>query len=469
MSWTRPERGRRSLVFRLTATYATVFSVSALLLFGLAYHMLRTGLKEQEREGVEGKLVELAGEYRVGGIAAVSRDVDLSTEHLDGPPFVVRVADPRNRPLFVSPREAWGGFDPSALDGPPPREGTWIEIQAPGSDRVLEMAVVRLPDGNILEVGRAAARLDRALARFREAFGATVVPLLLLGVGAGWFLARRALGPVRDLARALDHVDPGGGGGRVPSPGTADELEALVSRFNRLLDRIDLLVRAMRESLDNVAHDIRTPVTRLRGTAEVALTSGGGPEELREALADCVEEADRIEAMLRTVLDISEAETGMMELRLRVCDLGAAVREVAELFWMVAEERGVALEIEVPGGLAVRADPVRLHQVLANLVDNAIKYTPPGGRVWVRARPDGGGVVVQVADTGIGIDPSDQTRIWERLYRADASRGERGLGLGLSLVRAVVEAHGGRVGVDSEPGRGSVFTVWLPSEGPDGA
>jgi signal transduction histidine kinase len=210
-----------------------------------------------------------------------------------------------------------------------------------------------------------------------------------------------------------------------------------------------------------VAHDLRTPLTRLRNVAESALVQGDEAAS-REALARAVEEADRVNATLTALMDISEAETGAMRLALEELPLGAVVDEAIALHADEAEDRGIALSSTVGPGIRVRADRTRLRQALANLVENAVKYTERGGRVVVSATDESDRVVLQVEDTGVGIGAGDLPLIWDRLYRADASRSTRGLGLGLSLVKAIVEAHGGEVAVRSVEGQGSTFTLALP-------
>jgi signal transduction histidine kinase len=248
---------------------------------------------------------------------------------------------------------------------------------------------------------------------------------------------------------------------RVPVTESGDALGELSVLMNAMLDRIDAVLAGMRGALDNVGHDLRTPMTRLRGIAEAALASND-PAILREALADCLEESDRVVAMLNTLMDISEAETGAMTLRREPVDLSDLVRQAVELYEDVAEERGVTIARQIEGDVSIPLDRNRMRQVLANLLDNAIKYTPEGGRIDISSTRDGDEALLMVSDTGVGIPADELPRIWERLYRGDKSRSARGLGLGLSLVKAIVEAHGGRVAVESTTGAGSRFILRLP-------
>jgi signal transduction histidine kinase len=327
---------------------------------------------------------------------------------------------------------------------------------------VLEVASVRLRDGTLFQVGMSSERRQQLLQRFRRVLIINVFSLIFIGLAGGAVLTSSALQPLRrltDTVRAI--MRTGRTEARVPAQNTGDALDELSALVNAMLDRIDAVLAGMRGALDNVAHDLRTPMTRLRGIAETALRTED-PVLLREALADCLEESDRVVAMLNTLMDISEAETGTMALRREPTDLSELIAQAVEMYEDVAEERGVRIETSTAPQLVAGVDRNRLRQVLANLLDNAIKYTPSGGQVEIRAGREQGAAVIQVADTGAGIPPEELPRIWDRLYRGDKSRSTRGLGLGLSLVKAIVQAHGGEVSVQSAPGRGSTFALRLP-------
>jgi signal transduction histidine kinase len=321
-----------------------------------------------------------------------------------------------------------------------------------------------LPDGSWLQVGKTTEALTALLKQFRTIFGWVALIALLLGIAGGAWLTRRTLAPIRQLIGAVENVIATGRmNERMSLPQTNDEISHLAQLFNTMLEKNETLIRHMREALDNVAHDLRTPLTRLRGSAELALEGEPDAGKSRDALLDTMEETDRVLTMLNTLMDISEAETGLMKLDLQPVPLAKLVSEVVELFQFVAEEKHITVITTIAPSLHATADPNRLRQVFANLLDNALKYTPDGGRVEISAEASAQEVVITVQDTGAGVSPEEIPRIWERLYRGDKSRSQRGLGLGLSLVRAIVNAHGGRIELQSTVGQGSVFIIHLPA------
>jgi signal transduction histidine kinase len=250
---------------------------------------------------------------------------------------------------------------------------------------------------------------------------------------------------------------------RVPESNHQDELDELVRLFNSMLDRIERLIKGMKDALDNVAHDLRTPMARLRGTAEMCLAAPAKAEQYKESLATCVEESDRILTLLNSIMDVSEVETGTMRLKLETVNLTKLIREMVELYQYVAEDRDIVVSMDCSEDIHLTADFIRMRQVIANLLDNAIKYNRTGGRIVISARAEGHQAVISFRDTGIGIPAEEIPQIWDRLYRGDKSRSQPGLGLGLSVVKAIVRAHRGDVEVNSEPGVGSDFTIRLPA------
>jgi heavy metal sensor kinase len=278
-------------------------------------------------------------------------------------------------------------------------------------------------------------------------------------------MARRALAGVEAVTRTARQISEGSLKQRVPVKKYQDEIDQLAITFNQMLDRIQTLVTGIREMSDNIAHDLKSPITRIRGISEVTLTTGASDKEYETMAASTIEECDRLLDMINTMLVISKTEAGVNKLDTQEIDIGAVVRDACELFRSTAEDKDLRLVYDVPGNFSISGDTRLIQRMIANLLDNAIKYTPAGGSIEMTVSTVDDAAAIKVKDTGIGISEKDMPRIFERFYRCDPSRSEAGIGLGLSFARAIARAHGGDIKVASTPDQGSTFSVTFPGTG----
>ncbi len=450
----------KSSSFRLITWYTIFFILSSLVINIYAYTVISSFIYEQSRKEIEEDIADLAKIYQENGLEALREDVYEDEEES----FLIRLIGNNDNPIISRIPKDWSALSIEQLEKSGyPKNKEWKYIKGEENKNEFEITSLSVSDGTTLQLGQKIVEREDLLIRIRKVYMIAIIPIILLGYLGGIFVADRALNPIRQLINTLKSIVASGKiDVRVPVYQTDKLHEELISLFNSMLEKIEALMNGMRNVLDNVAHDLRTPMTRLRGTAEMALQSEQKADVLREALSDCIEESERILIMLNTLMDISEAETGAMKLEPEEMNVAPLIEDIVELYGYTADEKGVSVYTGFPEELYLTADRNWVRQVLANLLDNAIKYTPTGGRIDIEACRREQEVVITVKDTGVGISHEELDKIWERLYRGDKSRSQRGLGLGLSLVNAIVGAHRGYVQVSSEPGAGSVFTVYLP-------
>lgn len=317
----------------------------------------------------------------------------------------------------------------------------------------------------LMQVGVSLAPMDAALKRFLILLVMSVPFGLLVTFVIGRWLAGVALRPLirlADVARSIDIVDLRR---RLPIRGARDELDVVATAFNDTLGRLEHAVGEMRQFSTALAHELRTPLAALRGDAEMAMRQPGSAADVHRRFASQLEEIDKLKRLIDQVLTVARAEAGEIRLSPEAIDLGELAASLVDQLEAVAQAKGVALRFEPVGApVVVHGDPSWLERLLLNLVDNAIKFTPTAGVITVRVSRDGESARLSVRDTGIGITPELMPQIFERFFRADPARssGVEGVGLGLSLAKWIVDRHHGRITVDSRPGKGSTFTIFLP-------
>jgi heavy metal sensor kinase len=342
-------------------------------------------------------------------------------------------------------------------------EPLFATVRSPDRSHEIRVVYALIGPGLVIHLGQAMEDLARVIDAFQRVFTVVMAALFILAAVIGWFMARRALSGVAGVTRTAQRISGGSLAERVPVSGRGDEVDQLAVTFNQMLDRISTLVAGIKEMTDNIAHDLKSPITRIRGQAELALTGGGSRGEYEAMAGSAVEECDRLLDMIDTMLFISRTEAGVTRPHYQELDLAAVVGDACRLFEAWAEEKGIRLSCETPKALPMSGDFRLVQRMLANLLDNAIKYTPQGGAVSVSARRDPPqGMVIEVSDSGSGISAADLPHVFERFYRGDPSRSQAGAGLGLSFAQAVARAHKGDVTASSSH-TGSAFTVKIPT------
>ena len=383
-----------------------------------------------------------------------------SRDHLYGLAFI-RLIHGQDHLLQIQDTKGHGLDFQDLVELGPEKSGVWLMLKRSKGHSVLTVISRKLVGGVLLQVGKDA----RATRDIFEQFLDTVWIGGIGGFFFSWILAllcvKLSFLPLKRLRDVFVAIELNPAGYQLPENGNTPELDCLFQQIDHLAQRNRNLVVEMQSSLDNVAHDLRTPMTRLRSVAEYGLQAVDDTERLREALSDCLEESERVLAMLRIMMTMAEAESGTMHLELELCEVEDSLEDIVELYAYVAEEKNIQVRMHLQPGLKIRADRTRIAQVWGNILDNAIKYGREGGWVEIRSTCEGA-LQIDFQDNGMGISQNEIGRIWERLYRGDRSRSQQGLGLGLNYVKAVVLAHGGEVRVKSTLHQGSCFSVYLP-------
>src|SRR5580704_6505223 len=314
-----------------------------------------------------------------------------------------------------------------------------------------------------LAIGRNIDQNNKVVRDFTRNYFA-VVPIVIFLTGVlGWFLAGRALEPVNSVAKTAQRITHSNLDMQIPLRRVGDELDRLIEAFNHMMTRLNLSFEQVRQFSTDVSHELRTPLTVVRGQLEVALFTAQTVEQYREAMVNALEDVDRLSNIVRALLMLSQAESGQLLLQKTQLDFAEMLRDQVDQYQIPAEAQGVELTAETPPACTIYGDKIQIERLVSNLLGNAIKYTPAGGRVVARLHGEAGWAKFTVEDTGVGISPDHLPHIFDRFYRVPSADPEKGLGLGLSFVSWIVKAHGGTVEVESELQKGTRFVVTLPA------
>jgi signal transduction histidine kinase len=457
----------RTTAFKLTLVYLGIFVLFAASLLGYFALNTRRLITEQITATVNGEVTGLSEQYSQGGLRRLVIVVDVRSRRPGSSLYLVTT--PTGEGLAGNV----GSLEPGVLDRPGWLETNYHRLESPeGAEHRALVRVVQLAGGFHLLVGRDLDERERLFGIIVNAGKWSLALVIVLGLVGGFFVSRRVLSRIDAMTGTAQTIMAGDLSGRLPVAGSGDELDRLADNVNAMLDRIEALMRGLKEVSDNIAHDLKTPLTRLRNRCEQALRSATGEASYRSALESTIAESDELIRTFDALLMIARAESGQARDNMTEFDASSIARDVGELYEPVAEEKGIALKIEAPVAAPVRGNRELVSQALANLIDNAIKYAGPNGKlngmpaeIVVRAETEGERITLSVADRGPGIADADRARVVERFVRLEQSRSEPGSGLGLSLASAVARLHGGELKLeDNHPGLRS--TIALPRVGP---
>jgi heavy metal sensor kinase len=457
-----------TLTLRLTLWYAALFSVLSLAVFIIFYLTLSSNLMQRMDHEITDDAVEIMPVLERNSLQEIREYVKGEEDSKDADSKFFLVLSPGLEVVASTDLTAWEGLEMAPAFLRKLKRGQQVirTISVPGHESKVRVIYKKVSDGSVIHIGTSLEDDEELLESLQGIFGTTAIAVLLFGCLLGWFIARRAMSGVERVREAAVQIGQGDLTSRVPVGNEGEEIKNLAIAFNEMIERIDALIKEIKEVAHNIAHDLRGPLTRIRGICETTLSSHSTVEDYQEMVGTVINESDRLVGMINTLLEIAETEAGVAPISKVSVDINELARNAYELFLPVAEDRGVHLDLEAAAEpLVINGDVSRLQRMVANLLDNAIKYTPAGGRVSVSVKEGQEQVIVAISDSGIGIDEKSLPRIFERFYRGDESRSTPGNGLGLSLVGALVHAHGGEIQVESSPGKGTRFTVVLPKVG----
>jgi signal transduction histidine kinase len=428
----------RSSTFRYAIIYMLVFGASVAGVLGFVYWQTVRVIASQTDDTIQAEITGLAEQYRQFNLPGLVRIIRERSQ-----------AAPGRRGLYLLADHNYGRIEGNLSSWPPIAQGEpgWVDFLVAtnmGEDakpQVARAQTFALAGGFYLLVGRDMTERTDFTKLMTDALIGGLILTAVLGIAGGILMSRSLLARIEGINRGTEGILQGDLARRMPVRGNRDEFDRLATSLNAMLDQIDGLMTGMRGVADNIAHDLRSPISRLRSRLEVTLMGETDAEGYRRVMEDAIRDADDILATFNALLEIALAEAGAVRDRFNPIDLSALSADAGDLYGPVAEEKEQVLAVEIEPGVTVPGNSHLLAQTVANLLDNAIKYTPQGGRIALTVRRDRDGAVLSIGDNGPGIPEEARSRVLDRFVRLDASRSAAGAGLGLSLVSAVARLH----------------------------
>jgi signal transduction histidine kinase len=449
---------KNSLLFRLTILYAVAFTVLSTIGFLIFYYRIYAVTMER----LDLELLEKTQKYTVlteeAGLKSVLPEITDEAESENPQEDFYRLFNFKGDILFTTDMSYWGTIPQMDILSKMRTYAIQNQSFEERDDKARMITAIIGPD-SVLQIGESLEEVDEYLDIFLKLFSILVISLIIVSAIIGWLLARRATIDMQEVTETAEEISSGSYDRRVQVKGRYKEIERLSATFNRMLDRIQSLLNSMKEINDNIAHDLRSPLARIRGIAEMSLLKEKSIDAYKDMAASTIEECDTLIGMINTMLDITEAEAGVNGVEVEEFELVTLIREACELFRPIAEEKKINLKTDLPESLMFKSDRKKMQRIVINLLENAIKYTPAEGRVAVSAAAQNGEIRIDFEDTGMGISEADLPHIFERFYRCDRSRSQGGVGLGLSLVKAYTESINGTIQVESTLNQGSRFAL----------
>ena len=455
-----------TLSFRLTCWYAGTFAFFLVLALVLSYFALDAILVDQIDDDLAEDVAEFQQIYAAQGMDGVIHEIQRETADVNAQTVFLRVLDLPGYSVYSSSLESWKGLtiNQDAVAAVGSRESaSFLEtVNLDSQEFPTRIVYGVLSEKHLIQIGESLEDISELLELILLIFSVMMFLVIPVASYIGWRIAQKAVRGITEVSRAAVDIRSGQFDRQIATQAYGEEISTLVSTFNAMAQRIQKLISEMREMTDNIAHDLRSPIARIRIISETVLAEHGNATRVKSAIEETITECDRLIRLINNTLDVAEAEADVVTDVAELVDLSAMAEDMCELYQPLAEQKKIKLCCDIQTGGMIRGRRQNLQRVFVNLIDNALKYTDENGETLISLTCTDELLTLEISDTGIGISEDDQPFVFDRFYRCDESRSQEGCGLGLSFVAAVVKAHAGNTELSSTLGQGTRIKIIFP-------